>query len=219
MKLRSRAAGRTLSALITGVLVTSLLSGCGPQNGNQRPADEVLQKGIAQLIQTFESTYPKLKNWDDAAVRAQISKKLPIGNSTEAGWHLQWPSAIDGELSQVYVPWGLIGQMPETFPADTSQYSGGRNVPSSVIQDIRRQFLAKNHLEDYFSAITNVRYSTVNSKYIIFQSIPYLPVTDPAYGWATAVSGKWVVLDYGTATVGCGTVPANVQDEFGYACP
>jgi len=45
---------------------------------------------------------------------------------------------------------GLIGQMPETFPVDTSQYSGGRNVPSSVVQDIRRQFLAKNHLQDYF---------------------------------------------------------------------
>ena len=96
------AAGATiLAVLIAGVLVSMLLTGCGPQNGNQRPADEVLKKGIAQLIQSFESTYPKLKNWDDAAVRAQISKKLPIGNSTEAGWHLRWPSAIDGELSQL----------------------------------------------------------------------------------------------------------------------
>jgi len=102
----SWSSGQSLTVIIAGVLVTTLLTGCGPQNGNQRPADEVLQKGIAQLIQSFESAYPKLKNWDDAAVSKQISKKLPIGNSAEAGWHLQWPAATDGELSQVYVPWG-----------------------------------------------------------------------------------------------------------------
>ncbi len=206
-------------AFATSALFVALLSACGPQNGTQRPDDTVLRKGIAQLIQTFEGKYPKLKNWNDAAVKIQIEKRLPLGNSSEAGWHLKWPAATSDELSEVYVPWGLIGQMPETFPADTSHYEGGRNVPSSVIQDIRRQFQVKNNIGDYFSAITNVRYSTVNSKYIIFESVPYLPVTDIAYGWATATSGAWKILDYGTATVGCGMVPANVQDEFGYACP
>lgn len=200
------------------ILVTLLLSACGPQSGNQRPADVVLTKGISQLIQSFETNYPQLKNWDDTAVKAQISHRLPQGSATEAGWHLVWPNATSSELKEVYVPWSLIGQIPESFPTDSSHYAGGKNVPSSVIQDIRRQFLTMNKMSDYFAAITHVRYSTINSKYIIFQSIPYLPVTDPAYGWASAESGSWKVLDYGTAQVGCGTVPASVQNEFGYSC-
>ena len=211
---------RRAIAVVAITAISALgLSACGPQNGTQRPDDSTLRKGIAQLIQTFEGKYPQLKNWDDAAVKNQIDKKLPIGNSTEAGWHIAWSDAKSTELSQVYVPWALIGQMPETFPPDTSHYTGGRNVPSSVIQDIRRQFLTSNKMGDYFAAITNVRYSTVDSKYIIFQTIPYLPVTDPAYGWATAATGAWKILDFGTATVGCGTVPTNVQNEFGLSCP
>ena len=210
---------RAIIAGLIGSLLVIGLTACGPQNGNQRPADDVLSKGIAQLMQSFKASYPKLVTWDDAAVKAQLAKKLPKGTASEAGWHLIWPNAAENELSQVYVPWGLIGQMPETFPADTSAYTGGRNVPSSIIQDLRKQFLTMNNLGDYFAAMTNVRYSTANSKYIIFQTIPYLPVTDPAYGFATATSGSWKVLDYGTATVGCGKVPANVQSEFGFSCP
>jgi hypothetical protein len=210
--------GKIKLSATTGLIVL-LLTACGPQNGTQRPDDQVLKKGIAQLIQTFESKYPQLKNWDDSAVKDQLVGKLPVGVSSEAGWHLTWPHATDKQLSQVFVPWSLIGQMPETFPADTSHYSGGRNVPSSVVQDIRRQFLLMAKVGDYFSAITNVRYSTANSKYIIFESIPYLPVTDPAYGWASATTGAWKVIDYGTATVGCGSVPGNVQSEFGFSCP
>jgi hypothetical protein len=215
MKSRKRAFSGSLLLLA----ITLGLTACGPQNGTQRPDDQVLKKGIAQLIQTFESKYPQLKNWDDSAVKDQLVGKLPVGVSSEAGWHLTWPHATDKQLSQVFVPWSLIGQMPETFPADTSHYSGGRNVPSSVVQDIRRQFLLMAKVGDYFSAITNVRYSTANSKYIIFESIPYLPVTDPAYGWASATTGAWKVIDYGTATVGCGSVPGNVQSEFGFSCP
>ena len=208
----------TTFATVAGLVVV-LLSACGPQTGNQRPDDSTLRKGIAQLIQTFENKYPALKNWDDSAVKAQIDLRLPTGNPTEAGWHLVWPNAKSNELSQVYVPWALIGQIPETFPTDNSRYSGGKNVPSSIIQDIRRQFLAKANFGDYFAAITNVRYSNTNGKFIIFESIPYLPVTDPAYGWASAVTGSWQVIDYGTATVGCGVVPAGVQSEFGFSCP
>ena len=218
MKVASSTRAKALTAVFALVISVGLTA-CGPQNGTQRPADDVLIKGITQLMKAFEDTYPKLKNWNDNAVQLQLHNKLPIGNSSEAGWHIKWANASANELSEVYVPWGLIGQMPETFPADSSHYSGGKHVPSSVIQDLRSQFLKLNHLGDYFAAMTNVRYSTVNGKYIIFQTIPYLPVTDPAYGWATATSGSWKVLDYGTAEVGCGSVPANVQSEFGYTCP
>ena len=218
MKFASSTRAKALTVICA--LVTSIsLTSCGPQNGTQRPTDDVLKKGISQLLKTFEDTYPKLKNWNDDAVQFQLHNKLPTGNSTEAGWRIKWANASENELSEVYVPWALIGQMPETFPVDTSHYSGGKNVPISIIQDLRSQFLNLNHLGDYFAAMTNVRYSTMNGKYIIFQSIPYLPVTDPAYGWASAQSGQWKVLDYGTAQVGCGTVPANVQSEFGFTCP
>lgn len=217
MKIAPSTRAKALTAICALVLSVGLTA-CGPQNGTQRPADDVLKKGISQLIKSFEDTYPKLKNWDDKTVQLQLHNKLPVGNSTEAGWHIKWANPAENELTEVYVPWGLIGQIPETFPADTSAYSGGKNVPSSLIQDLRSQFLKLNHLEDYFAAMTNVRYSTVNGKYIIFQTIPYLPVTDHAYGWATATSGTWKVLDYGTAEVGCGIVPANVQSEFGFTC-
>lgn len=218
MKVSSSVKAKTVTAIFA--LATSvLLTACGPQSGNQRPADDVLKKGIKQLIQAFEGNYPKLKNWDDAAVDSQLASKLPTGSAAEAGWHLVFPNASSNQLSQVYIPWALIGQMPETFSVDTSRYSGGKNVPSSLIQDLRTQFLKLNHIGDYFAAMIHVRYSTVDGKYIIFQTIPYLPITDPAYGFASATSGTWKIVDYGTATVGCGIVPSNVQSEFGFTCP
>ena len=73
--------------------------------------------------------------------------------------------------------------------------------------------------DKYFGAVVDIRSSTVDPHWIIFTTVPYLPVTDNAYGFATVRDKKWTVVDFGTGLVGCGTVPANVESEFGYQCP
>ena len=71
----------------------------------------------------------------------------------------------------------------------------------------------------FFAAVVNQRVSKIDGSWIIFTTIPYLPVTDPAYGFAHSLNGKWEIVDFGTATVGCNKVPAQVQREFGFTCP
>jgi len=73
--------------------------------------------------------------------------------------------------------------------------------------------------DKYFGAVVDIRSSKVNPQWIIFTTVPYLPVTDNAYGFATVVNKKWSIVDFGTALVGCGKVPANVEGEFGFQCP
>lgn len=201
------------------VLMLGLLTACGPQDGTQRPDDDKLRKGIAQLITNFKDLHPKLQNWNDVAVDAQIRKKFPQGRAIEAGWQLIFNGATEGELSEVVVPWFLLGQIPETFKPMEGHYTGGNPVPNAVIQDLRKNHMLAQGTDDYFAAIVNVRFSKTNPKWIIFESIPYLPVTDMAYGFATVKNGSWEVTDFGTATVGCGRVPNEVQSEFGFSCP
>ena len=31
--------------------------------------------------------------------------------------------------------------------------------------------------------------------------------------------GKWQIVDFGSAMVGCGKVPNEIQSEFGFSCP
>ncbi|MEN9324409.1 MAG: hypothetical protein RL414_163 [Actinomycetota bacterium] len=214
-----RALHRSLIALPLSILLVITLSACGPQNGTQRPDDDKLRKGIAQLIVNFKNLHPKLQNWNDALVDVQIRKRLPEGSAIEAGWQLIFPSAVEGELSQVVVPWFLLGQIPETFPPMQGHYTGGNHVPNPIIQDLRKSHMIMQKTDEYFAAIVNVRYSKTNPKWIVFESIPYLPVTDNAYGFATVKDGSWQVSDFGTANVGCGTVPTEVQSEFGFGCP
>jgi pantothenate kinase type III len=73
--------------------------------------------------------------------------------------------------------------------------------------------------DQYFAAVLNVRSSALDPKWIIFTTQPYLPVTDPAYGFATVLNKRWVVVDFGTALVGCANVPIEVEKEFGFTCP
>ena len=207
---------RKLAQLSVGISLLALLVGCGPSNPDIRPTDAKLRDGISLLIKDLNLNHPANKTWDQAAVDAQINKKLPVGISTPAGWKLTWPAAGPHELSSVYVPWTLTGTYPNHFSADNATYTAGDPVPSSVVQDIATQQLGN---DEYFAAIVDVRYSSLNKKWIIFTSVPYLPVTDSAYGWATVVNGRWKVIDFGTALVGCGKVPASVQAEFGMGCP
>lgn len=191
------------------------LTACGPTNPDIRPADSKLRDGISLLLKDLTINHPTSKTWNETAVVEQIQKKLPVGLSTPAGWKLTWPSAGINELSTVYVPWDLTATYPNHFAADNASYTGGIDVPQSVVQDITQQQLGS---DQYFAAIVDVRYSKLSKHWIIFTSVPYLPVTDNAYGWATVVNGKWKVVDFGTALVGCGRVPSDVQREFGFTC-
>jgi len=162
--------------------------------------------------------------WNPQAVKAQIAQKLPTGIETEAGWLLQWPHVSPGEISEVIVPWTLIGQYPNRLPTYFLRYKGGDLIPQATSLDLIKLITETEMQGDqYFGAVVNLRQSTVNSHWIIFSTVPYLPVTDPAYGFVTVQksnggSPHWSVTDFGTALVGCGTVPANVESEFGFQC-
>ena len=207
--------GPALFSLITTVSVL-LLTSCGPANPDLRPEDSKLRDGISLLLKDLDAHHPESKNWDSNLVDAQLKRALPKGVSTPAGWKLTWANASPSELPYVYVPWSLIGQYPNHFTSENANYSGGNPVPSTVVKDLANQQFGD---DEYFAAIVSARYSKVDTKWVIFTSVPYLPVTDNAYGWATASNGRWKVIDFGTAVVGCGRVPAAVQSEFGFTCP
>ncbi len=206
-----------LSSAIVGVL---LLSGCGAPSGDARPADSSLVTGINLLISSFTANHPKLVNWNSSALKSQLAQKLPTGMDTEAGWFLQWPNPKSGELPQVIVPWTLLGQYPNKPLPFFNRYTGGNLVPQATSIDLKKSVLAAEMQGDpYFGAVVDIRSSKVNPQWIIFTTVPYLPVTDIATGFGTVKNQQWSVVDFGTALVGCGTVPLNVESEFGYKCP
>lgn len=211
-----KSAHKAIPTVCLLLVVSLLLTSCGPTNPDLRPEDSKLRDGISLLLKDYYSHHPTDKSWDPNLVDAQIHRKLPIGISTPAGWKLTWSSPLKGELSYVYIPWILTSTYPNHFASDNASYSGGSPVPNSVIQDLTHQVLGN---DTYSAAIVDVRYSSTNKKWIVFTSIPYLPVTDNAYGWATVVDGRWKVIDFGTALVGCDKVPTDVQREFGFTCP
>jgi hypothetical protein len=193
-----------------------LLTACGPANPDLRPEDSKLRDGITLLMKDLISNHPQMQNWKQAAVDAQLSKPLPLGISTPAGWKLTWANAANGELPYVYVPWSLTGNYPNHFTSDNATYKGGTAVTSTIIQNLSRQQFGDDY---YFAAMVDVRYSAIDKHWMIFTTVPYLPVTDNAYGWATPSQGSWKIQDFGTALVGCGKVPSAVQSEFGLSCP
>lgn len=201
---------------LISLLIALVLTGCSVTAGNSRPDEAKLVDGIKLLITDFTARHPGLVNWDSSAVAKQLKEKLPKGIATEAGWTLTWPSASTGQLSRVVIPWSILAQYPDKFALDTNNYSGGSAVPDSIAVDIRS---AQQKDDPYFAAIVHLRTSQKDSHWLIFTSIPYLPITDNAYGWAHLANGKWKIVDFGTATVGCGIVPVAVQSEFGFSCP
>ena len=206
---------KRLRPIVAFALVIAL-AGCSVTAGNARPEESKLADGIKLLITDFTARHPDLINWEPKLVSAQLKLKLPKGVATEAGWTLVWPGATTGELSRVVIPWSILAQYPDKFALDTNNYSGGNAVPDAISVDIRS---AQQKGDPYFAAIVHLRTSTHDSHWLIFTSIPYLPITDNAYGWAHLVDGKWKIVDFGTATVGCGSVPKAIQSEFGFSCP
>jgi hypothetical protein len=198
------------------ICIALALTGCGVQSGDARPDDKQLQDGIKLLLTYMKTDHPDLINWNSAAVNLQISQKLPKGYATEAGWTLKWNNPKSGELPQVVVPWDLVGQFPNSPALDIKDYTAGTYAPQSVVSEVT-QLQQKNDL--YLAAVVNVKESNKDSKWVAFTSIPYLPFTDPGYGWAESVNGIWKIIDFGTAKVGCGVVPPQIQSEFGFSCP
>jgi hypothetical protein len=206
--------------LIPSLLLALLLSACGPPSGDARPSDSNLVTGINLLLNTFARNHPKLINWKTDAVKNQLKLKLPTGVSTDAGWYLKWSDPRPGELSQVYIPWTLLGQYPNNPQPAGYKYPGGNLVPQTTIGDLTTVIQnSQMQGDEYFAAVTGVRSSKINPQWLIFTTVPYLPVTDNAYGFATVGKKHWVVTDFGTANVGCGKVPAEVESEFGFKCP
>ena len=211
---------RSFLGTATTLLGVLLLSSCGAPSGDARPNESDLIAGINLLISNLDAKHPQMINWKISDVKAQIAQKLPIGVDNEAGWLLQWPHAKQGELSQVIVPWTLLGQYPGNPKSFFVRYKGGSLVPQATSTDLVTTITNVEMMGDqYFGAVIGLRASKVNPQWIIFTTVPYLPVTDPAYGFATVKNKHWGVVDFGTALVGCGTVPLDVESEFGFRCP
>ena len=203
--------------LVTLLICLSFaLSACGAPTGNERPEDKKLRDSIKMLITYMERTHPKSINWNKSAVESQLKSKLPKGYATEAGWTLKWSNPNEGELPQAIIPWIMLGQFPTKTVLDVNNYTAGEYAPQFVISQISKLETDK---DPYFAGIVNVKISNKDSNWAAFTSVPYLPVTDPAYGWANSTNGSWKVVDLGTAEVGCGKVPTEIQNEFGFSCP
>ena len=155
-------------------------------------------------------------SWNAEAVKAQLAKPLPVGRATEAGWTLTWQGATNQELSRVVVPWRLIGSVPRSYALDANNYTGGNAAPKSAVAQIKA---SKEAVDPWFAAIVHIRLSKTDKSWAIFTAVPYLPVTDIAYGWAKNQNGHWQVHDFGTAQIGCGITPLPVLNEFGFDCP
>ncbi len=211
---------RIMVGIAAAALAVLLLTGCGPTSGDTRPADSNLIAGIDLLISNFDAKHPNLVTWKTDAVKNQLAQKIPFGINTEAGWLLKWPHANAGELSQVVVPWTLLAQYPNNPTPYFNHYTGGNLVPQATSGDLVHMIVKEKMQGDqYFGAVINIRSSKIDPHWIIFTTVPYLPITDTAYGFATVTNHTWVVVDFGTALVGCGKVPYTVESEFGYKCP
>ena len=211
---------RIFAGLSFAILATLLLTGCGAPSGDARPTGSNLIAGINLLVSTFGAHHPELVTWKISAVQAQLEHRLPAGIDTEAGWYIRWPNPKLGELSQVVVPWTLLGQYPNSPLPYFNHYKGGNLVPQATSADLVSKIIKTEMLGDqYFGAVVNIRSSAVNPHWIIFTTVPYLPVTDVAYGFTTIKNKHWSIVDFGTALVGCGKVPRSVESEFGYTCP
>jgi hypothetical protein len=193
-----------------------VLASCTSPSVDGRPTDTKLRHGINLLISEFEKRHPQMVSWKNDSVRIQLAKPLPTGRATEAGWTLEWSDAANQELSRVVVPWRLIGPIPKNYENDSANYSGGTPAPANVVVQIKS---AKEAIDSWFAAIVHIRLSKTDPNWAIFTAVPFLPVTDIAYGWARNQNGHWQVFDFGTALVGCGVTPLSVLKEFGFACP
>lgn len=210
---------RTFFAAIFALTGTLLLSACGPIPGDSRPDNSTLITAIDLLINNFQQKHPSLVNWKIDAVKAQLQGQFPLGEDTDAGWLLVWPNPEPGQLKQVIVPWTLIGQYPNHPKPLGYRYQGGSIIPQATIDDITKVVIDQEASGDPFlTAVVNVRESNANPQWAIFSTEPYLPFTDPAYGFATVANKHWKIADFGTANVGCTTVPKAVESEFGFKC-
>jgi len=204
---------KTIALLIC---LSFALTSCGAPTGNERPEEKKLRDSIKLLLTYMERSHPKLINWDEQSVKSQIETRLPTGYASEAGWTLKWNNPKSGELPQVVIPWELLGQFPTKYKLDVNNYESGTFAPQAIISQIQK--LELNN-DPYFSGIVNVKMSVKDSHWIVFTQVPYLPVTDPGYGFAKSEKGILKIVDFGTATVGCGIVPTEIQSEFGFSCP
>ena len=106
---------KTSKLIVITLAVVVLLTGCGLPTGNERPDDKKLREGILLLMTSYERYHSEVINFDKTKVKAQISKKLPAGEATQAGWSIKWSNYITGELPSVVIPWVILGQYPQTF--------------------------------------------------------------------------------------------------------
>jgi hypothetical protein len=203
--------------LSLGLSVITLTS-CNPHTV-KTPSVALLQSSLKNLIAHFESKHLALVNWNHKLVQQQIENKLPDGIATEAGWLLSWTSVQAGEISEATIPWALLGGTPNNLNHPTINPEFNQQ-PSQTIQDqiTRLVQMREMQADPELAAVIQIRQSKKYPQWVAFNTVPYLPFTDPAYGIATINKGTWELVDFGTANVGCDQVPHNVETGFGFSC-
>jgi hypothetical protein len=192
------------------------LAGCGAKIGPANPTDTQLRQALNLLINQYETNYKKLINWNDQALTQQLMAPLPKGYSGEAGWVITWPNPKPGQLPSVILPWSLLQIYPTDIKYSNTLYKdNGNKIDGPTYNQIQS---IEDNLHPLFSGTVNGLESKVDGKWIIFTEVPYLPVTDEAYGFAHYENGGWKIADFGSARVGCGVVPNAVEAEFGFTC-
>ena len=195
------------------------------------PSQMTIKSAISYLTKNFEVKHPALVNWNDQEVKHQLDQSIPVGTALDIGWLIIWPTFTPGELSRVLIPWHLLGQSTQPQPSSSGRqppkgsitlgytFTGG-SIPSDAVTTALKHVITVSEMQSDsdFAAVTNIRQSIHYPQWIIFSTVPYLPVTDSAYGFATLINGNWEVVDFGTAKVGCNRVPASVEEEFGFSC-
>ena len=161
-KLKSGEFTKLTAALSIASLL--LLTGCGPQDGSQRPDDALLKKVIHQLMNNYCADFPQSISWDSKKVDDQLNRPMPKGFQTEAGWFIEWKDYAQGELAYAYAPWFLLGQYPNNLQSQNHAYTGGKDVPTSVQQAVRAAVIRAKAIPEnqYFSAFVNVKYSATD---------------------------------------------------------
>ena len=206
-----------LKLSVITILIVGTLSGCSLVNtDNSTPTTDKIVAGINLLISQYVKNYNSLVNWDNASVANQLLEKIPPGVPTPAGWLITWDHSKTNQLSSALIPWSILNLYPSQTSNPISIYKdAGKPVAAATYNQLQEIEDQKHPL---FSGLVNVKSSINDGSWVIFTEMPYLSVTGPGYGFAHHENGTWKVVDFGTAQVGCGKVPSEIESEFGFTC-
>ena len=90
-------------------------------------------------------------------------------------------------------------------------------VPPGLQQAIQSYLMSQGYPPGSYQ-VSDVAISTADPTYADFAITPTKPNSQPALGIAQMMGSQWSVVAFGSAMVGCGTVPPPVLGSFAISC-